>query len=291
MTKKLEAVILDWAGTTMDYGCMAPAVVFQKVFAEMGVPITMEEARKPMGAHKKVHIQKITENPAVQERWKEQYGRKPAEDDVQKMFESFVPAQIEVLADYAALIPGTLEVIAELRKMGLKIGSTTGYTGDMMKVLMAEAAKQGYVPDTTVCATGEFAVCRGNFYRWGSIFGAEDNWNISRDAPHMCNLNAALLGVNNPYLCVKVGDTIPDILEGKNAGMWSVGLTKTGNEMGLTEAEINALPAEELRIRLQHTHDRMLGLGADYAAESIAEVPAIVRKINSLLYQGIKPRK
>ena len=53
MAEKLEAVILDWAGTTMDYGCMAPAVVFRKVFAEMGVPITMEEARKPMGAHKK----------------------------------------------------------------------------------------------------------------------------------------------------------------------------------------------------------------------------------------------
>ncbi|HEX7950750.1 MAG TPA: hypothetical protein VF494_10410, partial [Candidatus Limnocylindrales bacterium] len=57
---KIQAVLLDWAGTTMDFGCMAPAVVFVEVFKRKGVPITMEEARAPMGAHKRVHIQKIT---------------------------------------------------------------------------------------------------------------------------------------------------------------------------------------------------------------------------------------
>lgn len=291
MAEKLEAVILDWAGTTMDYGCMAPAVVFQKVFAEMGVPITMEEARKPMGAHKKVHIKKITENPLVQNRWEARYGTKPTEDDVETMFRSFVPAQIEVLADYAGLIPGTLEAIAEFRKRGLKIGSTTGYTGEMMKVLLVEAEKQGYVPDATVCATGEFAVRKGNHYEWGRIFGAADSWNISRPGPHMCTLNAALLGVNNPYLCVKVGDTIPDIEEGKNAGMWTVGLAKTGNEMGLTETEVYALTAVELAERLQNTHDRMYGFGADYVVHSIAEVPPIIAKINRFLAMCGRPRK
>jgi len=161
----------------------------------------------------------------------------------------------------------------------------------MMKVLIAEAEKQGYIPDVTVCATGEFAVRRGNYYEWGKIFGAEKNWNVSRPAPHMCNLNMALLGVSRPYLCVKVGDTIPDIEEGKNAGMWTVGLAKTGNEMGLTKAEAQALPAEELRMRLQHTHDRMLGFGADYAAESIAEVPPIIAKLDYILTMGGRPRK
>ena len=58
---KIEAVLLDWAGTTMDYGCMAPAVVFVEVYKRQGVPITMDEARAPMGAHKRVHIQRITE--------------------------------------------------------------------------------------------------------------------------------------------------------------------------------------------------------------------------------------
>ena len=68
---RIQAVLLDWAGTTMDFGCMAPAVVFVEVFKRKGVPITMEEARAPMGAHKRVHIQKITEQDSVRKRWQE----------------------------------------------------------------------------------------------------------------------------------------------------------------------------------------------------------------------------
>ena len=41
----LKGVILDWAGTTMDYGCYAPAVVFIEVYKRHGVEITMEQAR------------------------------------------------------------------------------------------------------------------------------------------------------------------------------------------------------------------------------------------------------
>ena len=57
----LKAIILDWAGTTMDYGCYAPAVVFVEVYKRKDVPITIEEARVADGAHKKVHIRKISQ--------------------------------------------------------------------------------------------------------------------------------------------------------------------------------------------------------------------------------------
>jgi len=78
----LQAVLLDWAGTTMDFGCMAPAVVFVQVFEQKGVPITMAEARAPMGAHKRVHIQRITELSSVRARWQERHGRLPNDADV-----------------------------------------------------------------------------------------------------------------------------------------------------------------------------------------------------------------
>ena len=71
----VQAVLLDWAGTTMDFGCMAPAVVFAQVFERPGVPITLDEARAPMGAHKRVHIQKIIQRDAVRARWQEVHGR------------------------------------------------------------------------------------------------------------------------------------------------------------------------------------------------------------------------
>src|SRR3954463_1416352 len=104
----LQAILLDWAGTTMDYGCYAPAVVFTEVFKRKGVPISVEEARAPMGAHKKVHIRKISQLDAVQQRWQAKHGRLPSEEDVEAMFQAFVPLQLDCLADYADLIPGAL---------------------------------------------------------------------------------------------------------------------------------------------------------------------------------------
>lgn len=233
-------VILDWAGTTMDYGCYAPAVVFVEVFKCKGVEISMEEAREPMGAHKLVHIRKISRIPAVARRWQGVHGRACTEDDVQAMFEEFVPLQLDCLAEYADLIPGTLDVVAELRGRGMLIGSTTGYTGEMMELLLAEATRRGYTPDATVCATDVPA---------------------GRPEPWMCLQNAQQLGVYPMEACVKIGDTLPDIEEGLNAAMWTVGLAKSGNELGLNEAEIAALPADELQARLERAYDRMAGAG------------------------------
>src|SRR5438067_3430141 len=100
----IRAVLLDWAGTTMDYGCIAPAVVFVEVYKRQGVPISMEEARVPMGAHKRVHIQRIAELDSVRGRWQEAHGRPPDDEDVGRMFAEFVPLQLACLSDYSALI-------------------------------------------------------------------------------------------------------------------------------------------------------------------------------------------
>src|SRR5262245_49629366 len=97
----IEAVLLDWAGTTMDFGCMAPAVVFVEVFKRRQVPITMEEARAPMGAHKRVHIQRITELDSVRKRWQEAHRRLPNDADVDAMFQDFVPLQLACLSTYS----------------------------------------------------------------------------------------------------------------------------------------------------------------------------------------------
>ena len=144
----LRAALLDWAGTTLDYVCYAPAVEFVEVFKRQGVEITTEEAREPMDAHKKVHIRKITQVPAVARRWQGVHSRMPDEQDVETMFEQFAPLQVACLADYAELIPGCLEAVEAMRSRSLKIGSTTGYTTEMMAVLTEEARQQGYEPDS-----------------------------------------------------------------------------------------------------------------------------------------------
>lgn len=293
MVQKLEAVLFDWAGTTMDYGCYAPAVVFQEVFAEMGVPISMIEARKPMGKHKKLHIAEIAKDQEVEKRWFKHYGREPTPSDVEKMFEAFQPAQLPVLVKYAELIPGTLEAVEECRKMGLKIGSTTGYTGEMMDLLLTEAAEREYFPDVSVCATGHYAIGAGKIQ--GPLLGLGKN--ISRPNPAMCNLNAYLLNVSDNTAVVKVGDTLDDIREGKRAGMWTIGLAGTGNEMylteeheGMTEKQIKEMGPQDYDRRLEAAYKSMFAEKPDIVTDSIKDVPAIIRTvINRKLKEGYRP--
>jgi phosphonoacetaldehyde hydrolase len=252
----------------MDYGCYAPAVVFIEVYRREGVDISIEEAREPMGAHKKVHIRKISQIETVREKWQAANGRDPNEEDVERMFQAFIPLQLDCLADYSDLIPGALEAVEAFRAKDLKIGSTTGYTGEMMALLKDEARKRGYEPDASVCATD---VPEG------------------RPAPWMCVENAKILGTYPFEACVKVDDTLPGIEEGLHAGMWTIGLAKTGNEIGLTEAEIDALDSADLSQRMDRARTRMDGIGAHYTVDGIWDVPPLIDDINSRLSKGETP--
>jgi phosphonoacetaldehyde hydrolase len=264
----VEAVLLDWAGTTMDFGCVAPAVVFVEVFERQGVPITVDEARAPMGAHKRVHIRRITELEPVRARWREAHGRPPGEDDVERMFEAFVPLQLACLSSYSELIPGTLEAVGRLRGRGVRIGSTTGYTREMMAINLRDAERQGYRPDATVCASDVPA---------------------ARPYPYMCLRNAIELGVTTVQACVKVDDTVPGVEEGLNAGMWTVGLAVSGNEVGLPRAEWEALPEDARAARRGRAYARMRQSGAHYVVDTIADLLPCIDDIEARLAHSERP--
>jgi phosphonoacetaldehyde hydrolase len=264
----IEAVLLDWAGTTMDHGCMAPAVVFVEVFKRKGVPITVEEARVPMGAHKRVHIQRITELSTVRERWVKAHGKPPTDADVEAMFVDFVPLQLACLSDYSQLIPGALEAVKAMRGRGYRIGSTTGYTTEMTRINLADAARQGYVPDSTVCASEVPA---------------------GRPFPHMCLQNAINLNVTTVQSCVKIDDTVPGVEEGLNAGMWSIGLALSGNEVGLPLKEMQALLPAELAAKRHRAYTRMYQVGAHYVVDSIADIMPCLDDIEARLKRGEAP--
>lgn len=265
---KIQAVLFDWAGTTMDYGCMAPAVVFVEVFKRQGVPITMAEARAPMGAHKRVHIQKISQLDSVRRRWEEAHGRPPGEADVDRMFAEFVPLQLACLSDYSRLIPGTLEIVGAIRARGIKLGSTTGYLREMMEINLRDAKLQGYEPDSTVCASDVPA---------------------GRPYPYMCLQNVINLQVSPVEACVKADDTVPGIEEGLNAGMWTIGLAMSGNEIGLPLAEVQALAPDERERRRQRAYARMHQCGAHYVVDSIADLMPCLDAIEERLARGDRP--
>lgn len=157
MNNKIEAVIFDWAGTTVDYGCFAPVEVFLEVFRNRNVAITLEEARGPMGMLKIDHIRALTQVPRIADAWKKVYGKYPDEKDVHDMYAEFEPSLLKILPNYATPIPGVLDTVSKLREMGLKIGSTTGYTNSMMEIVTVEAKKQGYYPDSMFTPDGLIA--------------------------------------------------------------------------------------------------------------------------------------
>ncbi len=264
----IRCIILDWAGTTMDFGCMAPAVVFQQVYEKAGVPISMEEARIPMGAHKKVHIGLISEIPSVRRRWIDTHDTEPTQEDVDRMFEDFVPMQEACLSEYSQLIPGTLEVIAESRKRGYKIGSTSGYLPGMLAINLADAQKQGYDPDAT--------------------FGAGDV-KRGRPFPHMVLRNMLELDISPVQSVVKIDDTLTGIEEGLNAGSWAVGLAISGNEVGVQLDEWNAFPEELKQRHRDRIYPTMYQRGAHYVVDSIADLMPCLDDIETRLKRGEKP--
>ncbi len=266
--ERLEAVLFDWAGTTVDHGCMAPVASFIEVFRRRGVPLSAAEARVPMGTHKRTHIEMLTRMAPVAERWQKVHGRLPTQADVDAMFADFLPLQIACLAENADPIEGVLEVVRALRARGLKIGSTTGFTREMMDVLLPVAKQRGYSPDAVVTASDVPA---------------------GRPYPFMCLKNVIDLGVSSVEVCVKVDDTIVGIEEGLNAGMWTVGVAVTGNELGLTKPELDALDPPVRSALSSRARARMRGAGAHYVIDSVADLLPCIADIESKMSRGERP--
>ena len=82
---------------------------------------------------------------------------------------------------------------------------------------------------------------------------------------------------------------MPDIEEGLNAGMWSIGLAKSGNLIGLNELDIEALAPAELERRLSLARGQLTQAGAHYVVDGLWDCPAIVDEINARLARGETP--
>ncbi|HTT62453.1 MAG TPA: phosphonoacetaldehyde hydrolase [Bryobacteraceae bacterium] len=256
---RVTAVILDWAGTTVDHGSLAPVRTLQKLFAGRGIAVTEEEARRDMGMHKKDHIRALL---------RVKTGRPPSEAEVEDFFAAFIPLQMATLVASSAVIEGVPATVAEWRARGIKIGSTTGYTRPMLDLLLASAAAEGYRPDCALCPEDTVA---------------------GRPWPWMCYLNAIHLRTYPMHTMIKIGDTITDIEEGRNAGMWTVGIARTGNMLGLAAEELTALPATERAARLDAARRRLSEAGAHYVADAIADCTPAVDAIESRLAKGDRP--
>jgi phosphonoacetaldehyde hydrolase len=140
----------------------------------------------------------------------------------------------------------------------------------MLDYLLDRARLQGFAPD---CAVAPQDVPGGG-----------------RPAPWMCWLNAIRLEASPLRSIVKIGDTPSDIEEGLNAGMWTIGVTRTGNEAGLTEAEWDSASASERREVIARARQRLLHQGAHYLVESAGECLDAIDEIAGRISAGERPQ-
>ena len=270
---RLQGVIFDWAGTLVDHGSRAPVATMQRVFAKAGVPVTAEEVRLSMGIAKLDHIRSILQVPRVAAAFEKEWGAaldaRGTDGHAPALYREFVPMQLECLGEYSDLIAGVAETAEGLRSRGIAIGSTTGYTREMLDFLVERARAQGFAPDCSV--------------------SPEDVPGGGRPAPWMCYLNAIRLKMTPFRSMVKIGDTPSDIEEGLNAGMWTVGVTRTGNEAGLSKAEWEAASADARAVVIDVARTRLIAAGAHYLVESAGECLSVIDEISDRVAAGERP--
>lgn len=265
----LQAAIFDWAGTLVDFGSLAPTQIFVEAFASFGITVTLAQARGPMGLSKWQHIHQLLQEPAIHAQWQLVFGKPPADADVDAVYARFMPLQIAKVAEFSAPIAGAAEVLQWLREQGLRTGSCSGYPRAVLDQLLPQAAAAGVAPEHVVA---------GDELPAGA-----------RPGPFMALANVLALGITDVRTCVKVDDTVPGIEEGRNAGMWTVGLSLSGNEVGYSLAEYAQAPAEEVAARIAGAEKKLRAAGAHYVVGSIQELPGVLQRIAAQMRAGANP--
>jgi phosphonoacetaldehyde hydrolase len=266
----VSAVVFDWAGTVIDFGSHAPMGAFVELFARHGVAISVAEARKPMGLPKWHHIQALGQQPRIAQAWRDAHrGRSMDDADVDALYAEFTPMNIESAQENATIIPGTTEVVGLLREQGIKIGSTTGYNREIMQLVAPLAHAQGFTPENLVCA--------------GDV-------PLNRPTPLGMYRSFLDLAVWPASSVVKVDDTVPGLLEGRNAGCWTVAVLASGNELGLTHEQWSAADSSQKAQWRQAAREGLAAADADFHIDTVADLLPVISSINERLFRGERPR-
>ncbi len=264
----IRGVILDWSGTAVDFGSFGSIHPFLDVFRESWVEITAEEVREHMGLSYWDHLSALLQSESVSAKWTDIYGAPPSEYDMERLHRNLEQAMPAGIDNHAEPVPGLLETVAEFRGRGLKIGSTCSHSFPAADALAEAARERGYKPDSVVCSTDVPA---------------------GRPFPWMCWQNAINLEVYPLKGIVKIGDTVPDILEGLNAGMWTIAILDSSNELGMTKDELDRADRVSLQLDLERIEKKFFATGAHFVVREIGECPAIIDQINERLKLGEEP--
>jgi phosphonoacetaldehyde hydrolase len=266
---EIVAVVFDWAGTVIDFGCLAPVRALEAAFAAEGVAITEAQARKDMGRAKRDHVAALIADADVSAAWEARFGAAPADADIDRLYHALEPLMREEAARHSVLIPGAAALAASLVEKGVKIGSATGYTREMMAGILPSAAAQGYAPAVVVCA---------------------EDTKIGRPSPLPMWQVLLELAAYPTWRCVKIDDAVVGIEEGRAAGAWTIGIAASGNGVGLSLEAWQALSHDEQQAKLAASEALLWEAGADFVIATIAEAGPVLEEIDRRIAAGERPK-
>jgi phosphonoacetaldehyde hydrolase len=247
---RIDLVVFDWSGPLVDYGSFAPVVALQKVFARRGIRVIAAHAREPMGRSKREHVRLLLQMPEIALQWRKVLGRDPSRADVEAIYRDLQVTLLSVLESYGQLTPGALDTLLYLRSRSVRVATTTGYFRQAADLVLATAERQGFVPDHAVCADDV------------SVFACME-----------------ALQIFPASRVVVVGDTTADVQAARNAGCWAVGLSRTGNEIGVSESEWLTFAPDEQSAHLARARATLREAGAHFVIETLHELPSVIERI------------
>lgn len=265
----LKAIALDSSGTVQDSGVLSVIHAFQKVFKDIArVEVTQEEVARSMGKRKDLHLQEILSYESVQERWKMVHGNYPTKDDGTKIFKYFPKIQLDILSEqrYQEPITGLEETIENVRSLGIKTFSTTGFLSGI-DIFLWQAMSGVYAPSYPCDA---------------------EQTQTGRPTAEMI-----LLGLSKtntaPSQAIKVGDTCGDVAEGLNAHTWTVALSLTSVYVQKSEEELKQLDAKTLEKLNSQSVATLAKEQPHYIAPGIWALTPIILQVEALLRKGFHP--
>lgn len=185
----IKLVVFDMAGTTVaDRNFVGQA--FSKAMETNGYLVPAHLINPIMGYRKPVAIKMLLTDL-------EPDAGKISEELIDTIHNNFVENMKAFYRSYDELapLPGVEETFGTLRENGIKIGLDTGFSKDIVDIIIERLGWDDKV----------------------DIVVASDEVEEGRPAPLMIQKMMAELGINNPEEIAKVGDTEVDINEGFNA--------------------------------------------------------------------------
>jgi phosphoglycolate phosphatase len=214
--------MFDLAGTTVDdrqAGASLVVSALVRAFARAGISIQAQAVHRHRGKEKIEAIQSILEAEHL-------VGHAA---QIQEFFLADLNGQLGMLVE----IDSAADVFRELKERGIRVAVGSGFPTDIVeRIVMQMGWKEAGLIDYA---------------------GSAEQVGAGRPDPKMIRHAMHCLSIVDPKRVLKVGDTMADIEEGRNAGVWTVGVL-TGSQ----------------------SKEDLVGAGADFVLPSIREVPGLL---------------